>query len=226
MQQDRIHLGLVVEQEIEVVVPGPGRRDCQAAQQDGRGGLEKELVPPRHARRQVSRPDAAFLEQLPGLAVDHLDPADRVRPNVDVAEQPGQPDRPAAHEVRERLRVRLGQVERAGAPVLEIQQRVPPAQVGEGRGPMLLCGPNQLSAPIGGAVVARAGNIVAVRERRPAGIGQTGGIRQPGGFVQPGIAGVPSVGRNRRRPVECVSRWLRHGHCTSAAGRQRCRPRE
>jgi hypothetical protein len=149
VHQDRVDLFLLVQDQVEVVVPGPGGRDGEPAQQHRRGGLEEQLVPAGHAGSQVTGPDAALLEQLAGLTVDSLDPPDRVGPQVDVLEQAGQPDRARPGEPVERLRVGLGQVERARPPVLVVEQRVPSAQIGERLDPLLLRGPDEFHPPTG-----------------------------------------------------------------------------
>ena len=83
VQQDRVDLGLVVEDEVEVVVPGAGRRDRQPAQQH-RGGRARRNSSSQRARpvARYAGPDAALFQQLAGLAVDRLHPADRVGPDV------------------------------------------------------------------------------------------------------------------------------------------------
>ena len=96
---------------------------------------------------QVTGPDATLLEQLAGLAVDGLDPPDRVGPQIGVGKQPGQPDGAGSGEAVEGLRVGARQVERARPPVLVLQQRVPAAQVGQGRDPLLLGGPDEFQTP-------------------------------------------------------------------------------
>jgi len=82
-----------------------------------------------------------------GLAVDGLDPPDRVGAQVGVLEQPGQPRRAAFGEAVEGLRIGLRQVERGRPPVLVVQQRVPAAQVGQRLDPLLLGGPDELQTP-------------------------------------------------------------------------------
>jgi hypothetical protein len=79
--------------------------------------------------------------------VDRLDPPDRVGAQVDVLEQPGQPDRAALGEAVQGVRVGLRQVERARPPVLVVQQRVPATQVGQGLDPLLLGGPDEFLTP-------------------------------------------------------------------------------
>src|SRR6266536_70919 len=71
----------------------------------------------------------------------------RVGAQVDIGEQPGQPDRAALGEAVQRIGVGLSQVERACPPVLVVQQRVPPAQVGQRLDPLLLGGPDELQTP-------------------------------------------------------------------------------
>ncbi len=156
VQKHRVDLGVVVEGEVEVVVPGPGRGDGEPAQQYRRGRFEEQLIPARQPGGQVGGPDAALLQQLAGLAVDGLHPADRIGPDVHVVEQFGEPDRPGPAELLQRLGIGGRQVERPGPAILVIQQRVPPAQIGERGDPPL---PRRLDQ-LGPAVVGRVGAIL------------------------------------------------------------------
>ena len=144
VQQHRVHLDVVVEREVEVVVPGPRRGDGEPAQQHRRGRLEEQLVPPGQAGGQVARPDAALFGQLAGLAVDRLHAADRVGALVRVREQLREPCAAGLLEPLEDVGIGARQVERAGPSVFVVQQRVPPAEIGQRVDPLALRGGDQL----------------------------------------------------------------------------------
>src|SRR5262249_23716006 len=90
------------------------------------------------------------------------DPADRVGPQVRVAEQPGEPDRPGPAEPFQRIRVGAGQVQRSGPAVLVVEEGVAPAQVGQRGNPPRLRRRDQLGAP--------ARFLLAAPPPRPSGL--------------------------------------------------------
>ena len=215
VQQDGVDFGVVIEREVEVVVPRAGRRDRQRAEQDRCGRLEEQLVPAREAGGQVAGLDAAFLLQFARLAVDRLHAPDGVGPDVRVGEELGEPDVPALLKALDGIRVGVGQVERPCPAVLVVQQRVAAAQIGQRVRPLPLRGGDQGKPPglayVNGAFVdglgehrldrlwalarlahARSSAVLRAAARAPRGVPTT---RLPTAQTAAGTASCPAVRR-------------------------------
>jgi hypothetical protein len=143
-------------------------------------------IRPASSGREISGPDAAFLQQLPGLPVDGLHAVDRIGPDIGVAEEPGEPDRAGPQEPVEDLRIGRCHIECAGPAVLVVEQRIPAAQVGEGSDPAGLGGSDQL-----GTAAVTLLDLAILRLPGPAGLRLPGpaGPRLPG----PAVAARPFI---------------------------------
>src|SRR5215469_2750527 len=130
VQQNGIEFVLVIKYKIEVVVPGPRGCNRQATQQHGSARIEEKLIPTCHAPGEVANANAPLLQEFLRLPVDDLDSANSVGARIDVVEEPGELDRSRSQETVKRSRVGRAEVERARAPILVVQQSVPPAEIG------------------------------------------------------------------------------------------------